>query len=255
MEGQESSRSNESFFWNLYGRCYDGINHAIPYRGLLYDLYTSLDLQPGQRILNAGCGTANFEVFISTRDIPPIQIEAVDFSPVMLDRAKKKCDGLDFVSFNLLDLNKKLDFPDSVFDRILCSNVLYALDDPSFTLGEMLRVMKPDGKLVISNPRPSAKIGPLVKDHFIRIGNIWGILQKARVFARTLVTLPIAGLAPIMLNVFVIEVRSKKNEYHFLQKQQLIQLFTQRNSKIISIIPTYADQNWLAVATGYSEAA
>jgi len=255
MEGQESSRSSESFFWNLYGRCYDGINHAIPYRGLLYDLYTSLDLQPGQKILNAGCGTANFEVFISTRDIPPIQVEAVDFSSVMLDRARKKCNCLDFVNFNQVDLNKKLGYPDNTFDRILCSNVLYALDDPSFTLKEMLRVLRPDGKLVISNPRPSAKIGPLVKDHFARIGNIWGTFRKVRVFAKTFITLPIAGLAPIMLNIFVIKARGKKNEYHFLQKRQLIQMFTQNNSRIESIMPTYANQNWLAIATSYSEAA
>ena len=40
------------------------------------------------RVLDAGCGTGNFEHFIAEKNHPPVRIDAVDFSPEMLARAR-----------------------------------------------------------------------------------------------------------------------------------------------------------------------
>ncbi|MCK5347372.1 MAG: class I SAM-dependent methyltransferase [Candidatus Heimdallarchaeota archaeon] len=249
MKGQVTTNHNQSFFWNLYGRCYDGINHSIPYRGLLYDLYINLDLKPGLKILDAGCGTGNFEKFLSTRSIPSIEIEAVDFSQVMLARAIKKCVDLDFVKFAVADLNQELSYPDGMFDRIVCSNVLYALKNPYSALEEMLRVLRPGGILVIANPKPNSKVARIVIDHFRRIGNIWDIRSKAMTILKTLVLLPTLGLVPILFNVLIIQRKARIREYQFLPREEFAGLFEENDSQHVNIISTYAEQNWLAVAT------
>ena len=249
MKGQPTTESRQGFFWEIYGRCYDGINHAIPYRGLLYDLYVGLELKPGQRILDAGCGTGNFELFLSTRAIPAIQIEAIDFSPAMMTRARQKCADLDFVNFAVANLNDRLPYPDNSFDRILCCNVLYSLNDPVHTISEFLRVLKPDGKLVLANPKPGFKVMAIVLDHFKRISNIWGVGRKLMTFTKTLVLLPTMGLAPILLNLFVIEKKGEQQEYHFLSNEALRGLLEHNQLTDITIMNAYSDQDIFTVAT------
>ena len=61
----------------------------MPYRKLLWDAFEALELEPGMRVLDAGCGTGNFEHFLAEKNHPPIQIDAVDFSAEMLARAAR----------------------------------------------------------------------------------------------------------------------------------------------------------------------
>ena len=146
------AHSGSDRFWDTYSRYYDSIYRLFPYREMLWDVFTTLELEPGMRVLDAGCGTANVERFIAEKDHPPIQVDAVDFSASMLERARANCSHLDFVTFTQGDLNGRLPFEDSTFDRIVSINVLYALDDQAAVLAEWLRVLKPGGKIVIANP-------------------------------------------------------------------------------------------------------
>ena len=52
----------------------------MPYRKLLWDAFEALELEPGMRVLDAGCGTGNLEHFISDKNHPRVTIDAVDFS-------------------------------------------------------------------------------------------------------------------------------------------------------------------------------
>ncbi len=237
-------QQNSAFFWNLYGRLYDGINYSFPYRKLLWDALTELDLEPNHKLLDAGCGTGNFEIFLAEKNAPPVKIEAVDFSTAMLSRAQRKCKHFKHIHFSQADLNQELDFPDCTFDRVLCINVLYALKDPGFTLREFSRVLKPGGKIVIANPKPGFKVGTIVQDHFKRIRNIWGIARQIWSVSKTLVLLPTMGLAPIILNVFIIQKKGEKKEYHFLPKEDLLTLFERNNFENVNVDHAYADQNW-----------
>jgi len=116
--GADSVRSESASdgFWDLYSRYYDAINQLMPYRKLLWDVYQALDLQPGMRVLDAGCGTGNFEAFIAEKDPPDVRIEALDFSPRMLRVARGKCDRLGAYTFEQADLNRPLPYADATFD-------------------------------------------------------------------------------------------------------------------------------------------
>ena len=86
-------------FWDLYSRVYDSVYQLMPYRKLLWDTYQALDLRPGMRVLDAGCGTGNFEHFVHQKNPPSVCIDAIDFSASMLSIAGRKNAGLDNVAF------------------------------------------------------------------------------------------------------------------------------------------------------------
>jgi len=242
----------EQFVWNLYARFYDSIYHLIPYRKLLWDTYQALDFKPGMKILDAGCGTGNFEKFISEKNPPPIQIEATDFSPVMLARAQKKCKHLGYVNFKLADLNKELDYPAGTFDRILSINVLYALEDCCFTIQGFLRILKPEGKIVLTSSKPDFRFSPIIQDHFKRIKNIWGISRRVATLLKTFVVVSTTGLGSGLLNIYVINRRERRGIYRSLSKEEFASIFERDSQNIVqnlTIDSSFADQNLVAIAT------
>ena len=238
-------------FWDLYSRVYDSVYHLIPYRGLLWQAYEALELGPGMRVLDAGCGTGNFEHFISLKCPPPIQIEALDASAGMLSVARRKCRSLEYVSFSPGDLNAELPFEDATFDRIVTINVLYALDDPERVVRELLRVLKPGGVLVISSPLPSYSVRPMIADHFRRLRNVWGLHRQIGRVLETVWMLVTGGAAQWFLNSFVINRREADGMYRSLGRQELeglLQGHRARDVGTYDICLASADQNVFATA-------
>ncbi len=239
-------------FWNTYSTYYDSIYRLMPYRKMLWDAYQALELEPGLRVLDAGCGTGNLEHFISTKPHPAIEVDAVDFSSAMLERARAKCAGLDWVRFSQANLSERLPFDDATFDRVVSIHVLYALDDQDATVRELLRVLKPDGKLVLANPKPEFSWAPLAADHFRRIGNIWGTSRKAKAVLTTIGTLSTTAIGAIAMNSAVIDRRERAGEYHSMAQPELEAFFEQRRADGLDayrIEQAMADQSLLATAS------
>jgi SAM-dependent methyltransferase len=55
-----------------------------------------------------------------------------------------------------VDANQRLPFEDGSFDLVWCSEVIEHLVDPAFSLGELRRVTKPGGLLVLTTPNSYA---------------------------------------------------------------------------------------------------
>jgi ubiquinone/menaquinone biosynthesis C-methylase UbiE len=238
-------------FWDLYSRVYDSVYHLIPYRGLLWQAYEALQLGPGMRVLDAGCVTGNFEHFISGKNPPAIQIDALDASAGMLKIARRKCRDLDYVCFSAGDLNGALPYEDGTFDRVVTINVLYALKDPDQAIEELLRVLKPDGVLVISSPLPSYSVSPMIADHFRRLRNIWGLRRRIARALDTVWTLVTGGAAQWLLNNVVINGREAAGAYRSLDRSDLESLLQRQRSRgmgAYEICLASADQNLFATA-------
>lgn len=245
-------------FWNVYSRVYDSVYTLMPYRQLLWDTYQALDLRPGMRVLDAGCGTGNFEHFIHQKQPPLVSIDAVDFSPKMLDRASGKCASLGNVTFSRANLTTRLPFEDATFDRILSINVLYALPDPDFTVSELLRVLKPDGLLVVTSPAPEFAVSALVVDHYKRVKNIWGAHRKVATVVKSTGVFAVSGIAQWILNNLVINGRESSGEYRSLDQLEMTNLFDRRRSDGVgsfSVVRALADQNIFATAVKAASAA
>ena len=239
-------------FWDLYSRFYDSVYSLMPYRKLLWDAYAALDLRHGMKVLDAGCGTGNFEAFISEKNPPDIEIEAVDFSASMLAIAREKCRSLEWVSFSPGDLNARLPYPDGTFDRIVSINVMYALEDWDETMREFLRVLKPDGVMVLTSSVPNFRAGPLIADHIRRIGNIWGFRRKVRSALSAAWVLSTSGAVSALLNIFVIDRREAHGQYVSLDKAA-VREFLERNIpnglESYDVGTALAEQNFFARAT------
>lgn len=237
-------------FFDSYSKHYDLVDGLLSYRRLMWEVYEALRLEPGARVLDAGCGTANFERFISQKALPPVEIEAVDFSRGMLSLAAEKCSDLGYVSFDHADLSRPLPFADASFDRVVSINVLYAVPDWRSTMRELLRVLAPGGRLVISSTREGWSYWPLFTEHYRRISNIRGLGRKAEAALHPLRWFSPRGLGSVVSNMFVQDGREREGVYPSFTDEELHELFAEFGPEIRrhDVRPVYAEQCLLAVA-------
>lgn len=105
----------------------------------------------GLDLLDLGCGTGRHALRLASLGA---QVVALDFSLGMMSRAKTK-EGAQRVRFVVHDANTPLPFGDGVFARVLCSLVLDHIADLRGLFGEMRRVCRPDGWIVVSVMHPA----------------------------------------------------------------------------------------------------
>lgn len=116
----------------------------------------SLDLKPWESVLDVGCWTGKYLVEFSK--VSNTKLYWMDLSSKMLDHAKSKSDLKDKVQYSTWDIWKdRLPFDDASLDKISCAHVIKFLNKEQCAhfLQEAQRVLKPGGKLVITNNTPA----------------------------------------------------------------------------------------------------
>ncbi|MCR4276746.1 MAG: class I SAM-dependent methyltransferase [Candidatus Roizmanbacteria bacterium] len=148
-------------FWHRYFQVYDVLNMVIPYQELLVSVCDELEIKSGERILEAGSGTGNLALKIKERGGAPV---GIDMSQEGISIHKKKDPGTEVVLGNLTD---KLPFQDNSFDKICSNNTLYAIprDKRGSVMKEFYRILKPGGKVVISNIIDSFSPFAIYREH------------------------------------------------------------------------------------------
>jgi ubiquinone/menaquinone biosynthesis C-methylase UbiE len=114
-------------------------------RQLVHD---ALGASPGERVLDAGCGPGFYVSETLERVGPEGSVAGVDASEAMLALASKRCEGHDNVSFHEGDVTA-LPVADADFDRALSVQVLEYVTDIPAALGELHRVLRPGGRVLI----------------------------------------------------------------------------------------------------------
>jgi ubiquinone/menaquinone biosynthesis C-methylase UbiE len=120
------------------------------------------------------------EVAIGTgRNLPlypdGIRLTGVDFSPQMLQLAKRRAEELGRqVDLRLGDA-QALDLPDASFDTVVCTLSLCAIPDQRQAITEMRRVLRPGGRLLLldhvaAGPRPARAIQWLLERITVPLG-------------------------------------------------------------------------------------
>jgi 2-polyprenyl-3-methyl-5-hydroxy-6-metoxy-1,4-benzoquinol methylase len=105
----------------------------------------------GLAVLDVGCGTGRHAIRLARRGAV---VQAVDFSSSMLEKARAKAEGLT-VTFGVHDLSMPLPFSDESFDRVVCGLVIDHIADLQFLFGEMQRVCRKTGAVVVSVMHPA----------------------------------------------------------------------------------------------------
>jgi ubiquinone/menaquinone biosynthesis C-methylase UbiE len=231
----------ETLFWDVRARFYWFLEDFIPYRKLIEDVVQKLEIKPNQYILDAGCGIGVLEKSIANKNIPGLKIEAIDFSESMLRRAKSKLKDsqTSLIKFSLVNLNEPLPYQDKLFDAIISINVIYLLPNLSFTLKEFYRVLKREGKLILSTPRPDFNGFKLYFSDIMQKRGFQKIKSLIMLLLYSLCILPFE---------FIISLREKMGVYHRFTKEKLEKLLLASGFQNIEIGYSYANQNFLVVA-------
>jgi len=110
-----------------------------------------LDLRPGSRILDVGCGPGDDARTIAEIVGPTGSVVGIDASETMVATARRRLEGLDLpVEYRVMDA-ARLGFEGERFDGSRADRVLQHLADPERALAEMIRVTKPGGVVAISD--------------------------------------------------------------------------------------------------------
>jgi arsenite methyltransferase len=135
-------------------------------------------LAPGETVLDLGSG-AGFDVLLAARKVGPAgRAIGVDMTDAMLAKARANAEkaGLGNVEFRRGDL-EALPIEDASVDVVISNCVLNLVGDKDRAFREILRVLRPGGRLAVSDMAWAAEPDPAVrKDLEAVVGCIGGAL-------------------------------------------------------------------------------
>lgn len=127
-------------------------------------LLRMLEPASGERLLELGPGTGVYTLPVARAIAPTGQVEAIDIQQEMLDALARRAHlhGLDNIRPRC-GTAPALPYDDASFDGAFLVTVLHEIPDQNAALGELARVVKPDGRIVIG------ELAPLPTTHFISL--------------------------------------------------------------------------------------
>jgi SAM-dependent methyltransferase len=144
---KETRRVGTREGYDLWAETYDETPNPVVAMDARYTLDV-LGPRPGERVLDAGCGTGrHLGPLLRARSNPV----GVDFSRGMLEIARRNYPE---VPLAIADLQRPLPFENKRFDAVLCALIGEHLDELPLALREMHRVLIAGGRLVFSVYHP-----------------------------------------------------------------------------------------------------
>jgi ubiquinone/menaquinone biosynthesis C-methylase UbiE len=100
---------------------------------------------PPARVADLGSGTGTLSVLLADAGYA---VAGVDFSPAMVEQARRKSGGREMVSFVVGDAGDPPLEP-AAYDAVLCRHVLWALPHQPTALERWVGLLRPGGSLVL----------------------------------------------------------------------------------------------------------
>ncbi|HZU62579.1 MAG TPA: methyltransferase domain-containing protein [Novosphingobium sp.] len=113
--------------------------------------FAAMRLAPGMVVADIGCGAGDDVLKLSHLVGPEGMAIGVDISADMVEEARKRFAGAPALDFTVAQADS-LPFADGSLDAIRADRVLIHVPDPAAAIAEMLRVLRPGGRLVLCDP-------------------------------------------------------------------------------------------------------
>ena len=113
-------------------------------------LLNCLTVQPGKRWCEVGCGSGVLCRQLAPDLLPDGTLLGIDLSAEMIERAREyasRWENLNNLNFQVEDA-AALSFLDETFDGVFATRLFLHAPDPGSILKEMVRVVRPGGKLI-----------------------------------------------------------------------------------------------------------
>jgi demethylmenaquinone methyltransferase / 2-methoxy-6-polyprenyl-1,4-benzoquinol methylase len=126
-------------------------------------------VRDGDRVLDACCGTG--DLALAAQAHGAAEVVGLDFSAKMLERARAKGPGIEWVQGDVL----ALPFDDASFDAATVGFGIRNVDDLEAGLSELRRVLRPGGRLAILEiTTPRGMLAPFYRVWFDRVVPLLG---------------------------------------------------------------------------------
>jgi len=188
--------------WDLYAYCYDSLLKLKPYKNLIEIMLKESSLKSGQKVLDIGSGTGNYELL---NTVCGVKFTCLDFSDNMMKISKKKNPGHNYLKY---DINTySIPVKNTLFDKAVSTNVIYNVDNLEIFFADVKRVLVKNG-LFIFTTSTSEGLFPIIKEHF-REGNLKDHLYLLSVLPKLLVV--------TIINVII----DKSSSFKFYSEEEL----------------------------------
>jgi SAM-dependent methyltransferase/dienelactone hydrolase len=257
------TKEEEREFWKSYLEKYSFAINVHDYWNLLDFIYRLLgEPAPGEKVLDAGCGHGNYGTFLILKlayqlrqnlivpsGFPFFSYVGVDFIREAILEAKDTQDriGAESIhgpgllqkgcpasfSYFLGDLESRLPFRDHAFDKVCCNLVVSYLQDPKSAVADMVRVLKPKGRLVLTSLKPFADLSEVYRN-YVQVAETGEQIEKAR---------------NLLNNVGRIKAKETEGIYSFFSEEELIDLLQGTGVRDVETYRSFANQANVLVAT------
>jgi SAM-dependent methyltransferase len=165
-------------------------------------------LKTGETVLDLGSG-GGFDCFLAVKEVGESgQVIGVDMTPEMVSKARRNADnaGYDNIDFRLGEI-ERLPVADSIVDVIISNCVINLSPEKARVFQESFRVLKPGGRLAISDVVATAELPEKLKND---IAAFTGCVAGASFIAEIETMLRDAGFAEI-------EIKPKDESREFVR--------------------------------------
>jgi ubiquinone/menaquinone biosynthesis C-methylase UbiE len=228
---------------------------ALPYQELLRDTSRWLDVQPGERWLDLGCGGGQLTALLWRQSGGQVgEVVALDCNPLnaqAIDKLRRHLDPpcgeqIRFIAGNFSDGLPQLDT--AMFDGIVSGLAIsYAESrDPhtgrytdhayNHLLAEMYRVLKPGGRVVFSVNVPHVQFWPIV----------WKSLRRAPRLSKPGRTL--LNIIKMQLVGRWLQREARRGRFHYLPLKEIERRLLRLGFDDIQACRSYAEQAYVIAA-------
>jgi ubiquinone/menaquinone biosynthesis C-methylase UbiE len=150
-------------------RDYDAMDHSTVNQQFVADFLAAHGPGRGGEVIDVGTGPARIPISLCRAD-RNFRVLGIDLSGPMLDLARRN-----IVEAHLTDRirlargdSKSLPFPDGRFEAVVSNTIIHHIPDPSAAFEEMVRLVAPNGTLMVrdlARPADESELDALVNRH------------------------------------------------------------------------------------------
>lgn len=115
------------------------------------DILAEVGIKPGFHVLDYGCGPGSYITATAEMVGESGKIYALDIHPLAIKRVQKIASSKQLANVETIISDCKTGLPENSIDVVFLYDILHDLDNADGVLGEISRVLKPEGILSVSD--------------------------------------------------------------------------------------------------------